>query len=63
MKNVGISGDPAAIRSDMPESISDMLEDGNKPGQVFDLKGRIEQVTKSCCAMNDHQAIKMLIEY
>lgn len=63
IKNGNKSGDPEAIRNYMSDLISDVLEGRIRPGKVYDLKVSIDLVLEGCYAMNDRQAIKMLIEF
>jgi hypothetical protein len=63
IKNISISGDSAAIRNYTSDLIPDVLEGMIQLGKVFDLKGSIGQVLQGYCAMNDRQAIKLLIEF
>jgi hypothetical protein len=51
------------MRNYTSDLIPDVLEGMIQLGKVFDLKGSIGQVLQGYCAMNDRQAIKLLIEF
>jgi threonine dehydrogenase-like Zn-dependent dehydrogenase len=60
--NVTISGGPAPARGYMEELLSDVLEGRIEPGRVFDRVGSLDDVPDGYRAMNDREAIKVMIE-
>jgi threonine dehydrogenase-like Zn-dependent dehydrogenase len=60
--NVTISGGPAPARAYMEELLPDVLEGRIEPGRVFDRVGSLEDVPDGYRAMNDREAIKVMIE-
>jgi threonine dehydrogenase-like Zn-dependent dehydrogenase len=62
-KNVTVSGGPAPARAYIDELLPDVLEGRIKPGRVFDRVMRLEQVPDGYRAMNEREAIKVLIEF
>jgi threonine dehydrogenase-like Zn-dependent dehydrogenase len=60
--NVTISGGPAPARAYMEELLPDVLEGRIEPGRVFDRVGSLDQVPDGYRAMNDREAIKVMIE-
>jgi threonine dehydrogenase-like Zn-dependent dehydrogenase len=60
--NVTISGGPAPARAYMGELLPDVLEGRIEPGRVFDRVGSLDQVPDGYRAMNDREAIKVMIE-
>jgi threonine dehydrogenase-like Zn-dependent dehydrogenase len=60
--NVTVSGGPAPARAYIPELLPDVLEGRIEPGRVFDRVVRLDEVPDGYRAMNDRQAIKVLIE-
>ena len=61
--NVTISGGPAPARAYIEELLPDVLEGRIKPGRVFDRIGRLDDVPDGYRAMNEREAIKVLIEF
>ena len=61
-KNVTISGGPAPARAYIEELLPDVLEGRIEPGRVFDRVVRLDDVPDGYRAMNDREAIKVLIE-
>jgi threonine dehydrogenase-like Zn-dependent dehydrogenase len=61
-ENVTISGGPAPARAYMEELLSDVLEGRIEPGRVFDRAGSLEDVPDGYRAMNDREALKVMIE-
>ncbi len=61
-KNVSIGGGPAPVRAYMEELLTDVLEGRIEPGRVFDRVIGLEEVPDGYRAMNDREAIKVLIE-
>ncbi len=62
-KNVTISGGPAPARAYIPELLPDVLEGRIEPGRVFDQVVRLDGVPDGYRAMNNREAIKVLIEF
>ena len=60
--NVTISGGPAPARAYMEELLPDVLEGRIDPGRVFDRVGSLKDVPDGYRAMNDREAIKVMIE-
>ena len=61
-KNVTISGGPAPVRAYIEELLPDVLEGTIGPGRVFDRVSSLDEVPGGYKAMNDREAIKVLIE-
>ncbi len=61
--NVTVSGGPAPVRAYIQELLPDVLEGRIEPGRVFDRVVRLEGVADGYRAMNDREAIKILIEF
>jgi threonine dehydrogenase-like Zn-dependent dehydrogenase len=60
--NVTISGGPASARAYIEELMPDVLEGRIEPGRVFDRTGPLDEVPDGYRAMNDREALKVLIE-
>ncbi len=60
--NVTVSGGPAPARAYIAELLPDVLEGRIEPGRVFDRVVRLDQAPDGYRAMNDREAIKVLIE-
>jgi threonine dehydrogenase-like Zn-dependent dehydrogenase len=60
--NLTIAGGPAPARAYIEELLPDVLEGRIEPGRVFDRVGRLDEVPDGYRAMNDREAIKVLIE-
>jgi threonine dehydrogenase-like Zn-dependent dehydrogenase len=63
MDNVTIAGGPAPARAYIEELLPDVLEGRIEPGRVFDRVGGIEDVPDGYRAMNEREAIKVLVEF
>ncbi len=61
-KNVTMSGGPAPARAYMEELLPDVLEGRIEPGRVFDRTASLGEVPDGYRAMNDREAIKVMIE-
>ncbi len=61
-KNVSVGGGPAPARAYIDELLPDVLEGRIEPGRVFDRVGTLDEVPDGYRAMNDREAIKVLIE-
>src|SRR3954454_19725613 len=62
MDNVTISGGPAPARAYIHELLPDVLDGTIEPGRVFDRSGPLDEVPEGYRAMNDREALKVLIE-
>jgi threonine dehydrogenase-like Zn-dependent dehydrogenase len=60
--NVTISGGPAPARAYIEELLPDVLEGRIEPGRVFDRAGGLDDVPDGYRAMNDREAIKVMVE-
>jgi threonine dehydrogenase-like Zn-dependent dehydrogenase len=60
--NVTIAGGPAPVRAYIEELLPDVLEGRIEPGRVFDRAGPLDEVPEGYRAMNDREAVKVLIE-
>ena len=60
--NVTIAGGPAPARAYIEELLPDVLEGRIEPGLVFDRAGRLDDVPDGYRAMNDREAIKVVVE-
>jgi threonine dehydrogenase-like Zn-dependent dehydrogenase len=61
--NVTVSGGMAPTRAYIGELLPHVLESRIEPGRVFDRVARLEDVPDGYRAMNDREAIKVLIEF
>lgn len=61
--NLTIAGGPAPARAYIEELLADVLEGRIEPGRVFDRVGRLDDVPDGYRAMNEREAIKVLIEF
>lgn len=62
-KNLTIAGGPAPARAYIPELLPDVLEGRIEPGRVFDRVVRLDGASEGYRAMNDREAIKVMIEF
>src|SRR6266545_4092179 len=60
--NVTVSGGPAPARAYIEELLPDVLEGRIEPGRVFDRITNLDGVPDGYRAMNEREAIKVLIE-
>jgi threonine dehydrogenase-like Zn-dependent dehydrogenase len=60
--NVSVSGGPAPVRAYIEELLPDVLDGRIEPGRVFDRVVGLEEVPDGYRAMNDREAIKVMIE-
>jgi threonine dehydrogenase-like Zn-dependent dehydrogenase len=60
--NVTVGGGPAPVRAYIDELLPDVLEGRIEPGRVFDQVTNLEGVPDGYRAMNEREAIKVLIE-
>jgi threonine dehydrogenase-like Zn-dependent dehydrogenase len=61
-ENVTVGGGPAPARAYIEELLPDVLEGRIEPGRVFDRAGPLDEVPDGYRAMNEREAIKVLIE-
>jgi threonine dehydrogenase-like Zn-dependent dehydrogenase len=61
--NVAIAGGPAPARAYIEELLPDVLEGRIEPGRVFDRLGPLDEVPDGYRAMNEREAIKVMIEF
>jgi threonine dehydrogenase-like Zn-dependent dehydrogenase len=61
--NVSIGGGPAPARAYIEELLPDVLEGRIEPGRVFDRVVRLDGVPDGYRAMNDREAVKVLVEF
>ena len=61
--NITIAGGPASVRAYMEELPPDVLEGRIEPGRVFDRVTNIDGVPDGYRAMNEREAIKVMIEF
>jgi threonine dehydrogenase-like Zn-dependent dehydrogenase len=59
--NVTIAGGPAPVRAYIEELMPDVLEGRIQPGRVFDRVTDLEGVPDGYRAMNEREAIKVMI--
>jgi threonine dehydrogenase-like Zn-dependent dehydrogenase len=60
--NVTVSGGPAPVRAYIEELLPDVLEGRIEPGRVFDHAIGLEKVPDGYRAMNDREAIKVMVQ-
>jgi threonine dehydrogenase-like Zn-dependent dehydrogenase len=63
MRNVTISGGVAPARAYIPELLPDVMDGKINPGRVFDVTTDIDGVPDGYRAMNDREAIKVMIKF
>ncbi|HMC67503.1 MAG TPA: zinc-dependent alcohol dehydrogenase family protein [Gemmataceae bacterium] len=61
--NVTVGGGPAPARAYIEELLPDVLEGRIEPGRVFDRVARLDEVPDGYRAMNEREAIKVLIGF
>src|SRR5205085_11235847 len=62
-KNVHLAGGPAPVRAYIEELLPDVLEGKIEPGRVFDLTTNLDGVPAGYRAMNEREALKVMIEF
>ena len=62
MRNVGVHGGVAPARAYIEELLPDVLEGRIQPGRVFDRTIGLDEVPDGYRAMNDREALKVLIK-
>jgi threonine dehydrogenase-like Zn-dependent dehydrogenase len=60
--NVTVGGGPAPVRAYIEELLPDILEGRIEPGRVFDRVISLDEVPDGYRAMNDREAIKVMVE-
>ena len=60
--NITISGGPAPVRAYIEELLPDVLEGRIEPGRVFDRVTNLDGVPDGYRAMNEREALKVMIE-
>ena len=60
-RNVSIAGGPAPARAYIEELMPDVLEGRIEPGRVFDRTGSLDDVPDGYRAMNDREALKVMV--
>jgi threonine dehydrogenase-like Zn-dependent dehydrogenase len=61
-KNVNVAGGPAPTRAYISELLPDVMEGRIEPGRVFDRTVPLDEVPDGYRAMNEREAIKVMIE-
>jgi threonine dehydrogenase-like Zn-dependent dehydrogenase len=61
-KNVTIGGGPAPVRAYIEELLPDVLDGSIEPGRVFDRVVRLDGVPDGYRAMDEREAIKVMVE-
>jgi hypothetical protein len=61
--NITIRGGPAPVRAYIEELLPDVLEGRIEPGRVLDRVVRIDEVPEGYRAMNEREALKVMIEF
>jgi threonine dehydrogenase-like Zn-dependent dehydrogenase len=61
--NVTIAGGSAPVRAYIEELLPDVLEGRIEPGRVFDRVADLDGVPDGYRAMNEREAIKVMIEF
>src|SRR5437764_1394474 len=59
--NVTVGGGPAPVRAYIDDLLPDVLEGNIEPGRVFDLTVGLDGVPEGYRAMNDREAIKVMV--
>jgi threonine dehydrogenase-like Zn-dependent dehydrogenase len=62
-KNVTIAGGPAPVRAYIEELLPDIMEGKIEPGRVFDRTTNLDGVPDGYRAMNEREAIKVMIQF
>ena len=60
--NVTVSGGPAPVRAYVEELLPDVLEGRIEPGKVFDRVVSLDEVPDGYRAMNEREAIKVMVQ-
>ena len=62
-RNVTVGGGVAPARAYIEELLPDVVEGRIEPGRVFDRTGTLDEVPDGYRAMNDREAIKVMVEF
>jgi threonine dehydrogenase-like Zn-dependent dehydrogenase len=60
--NLTVSGGPAPVRAYIEELLPDVLEGRIEPGRVFDRVSSLDEVPDGYRAMNEREAIKVMVK-
>ena len=60
--NITVSGGPAPVRAYIAELLPDVLDGKIEPGRVFDRVIGLDEVPDGYRAMNERQAIKVMVK-
>jgi threonine dehydrogenase-like Zn-dependent dehydrogenase len=60
--NIAVSGGPAPVRAYIDELLPDVLEGTIQPSRVFDRTVRLDEVPDGYRAMNEREAIKVMVK-
>jgi len=60
--NITVGGGPAPVRAYLEELLPDVLEGRIEPGRVFDRLVELDDVPEGYRAMNDREAIKVMVK-
>jgi threonine dehydrogenase-like Zn-dependent dehydrogenase len=60
--NISVGGGPAPVRAYVEELLPDILEGRIEPGRVFDRVVGLDEVPEGYRAMNDREAIKVMVK-
>jgi threonine dehydrogenase-like Zn-dependent dehydrogenase len=60
--NITVGGGPAPVRAYIEELLPDVLEGRIEPGRVFDRVARLDEVPDGYRAMNEREAIKVMVK-
>ena len=60
--NITVSGGPASIRAYIEELLPGHPGGQDRPGRVFDRVVSLDQVPDGCRAMNEREALKIMVE-
>ena len=61
-KNVTLTGGPAPVRAYIEELLPEVLDGRLDPGKVFDRTISLDDVPAGYRAMDDHEALKVLVQ-
>ena len=60
-RNIIVAGGPAPVRAYIEELLPDVMEGRIEPGRVFDRTVDLDGVPDGYRAMNDREALKVLV--
>ena len=61
LRNIGLRGGAAPVRTYIPELLDDVLEGRIDPGRVFDFETDLEGIAEAYAAMDERRAVKSLV--